>query len=72
MTDSLSAVIDAAFERRTEFSPQSAPAEVRDAVEQAIALLDAGKRSTRRCSSSIRARPASPRSATVSGTSTSG
>src|ERR1044072_9324204 len=44
MTDSaLSSVIDAAFERRTEFSPKSAPAEVRDAVEQAIALLDAGK-----------------------------
>jgi 2,3,4,5-tetrahydropyridine-2,6-dicarboxylate N-succinyltransferase len=44
MTDSaLPAVIDAAFERRTEFSPKNAPAEVRDAVEQAIALLDAGK-----------------------------
>ena len=44
MTDSaLSSVIDAAFERRTEFSPKSAPAEVRDAVDQAIALLDSGK-----------------------------
>jgi len=44
MTDSaLSAVIDAAFERRTELNPQNAPAEVRDAVEQAIALLDSGK-----------------------------
>ena len=32
MTDSLAAVIDAAFERRTELSPKSAPAEVRDAV----------------------------------------
>jgi 2,3,4,5-tetrahydropyridine-2,6-dicarboxylate N-succinyltransferase len=43
MSDSMSAVIDAAFERRAEFNPKSAPAEVRDAVEQAIALLDAGK-----------------------------
>ena len=44
MTDSaLSAVIDAAFERRTELSPKSAPAEIRDAVDQAIALLDSGK-----------------------------
>ena len=44
MTDSaLAAVIDAAFERRTQFSPKSAPAEVRVAVDQAIALLDSGK-----------------------------
>jgi 2,3,4,5-tetrahydropyridine-2,6-dicarboxylate N-succinyltransferase len=44
MTDSaLASVIDAAFERRTEFSPKSAPAEVRAAVDQAIALLDSGK-----------------------------
>ena len=44
MSDSaLSAVIDAAFERRAELSPKNAPAEIRDAVEQAIALLDAGK-----------------------------
>jgi 2,3,4,5-tetrahydropyridine-2,6-dicarboxylate N-succinyltransferase len=44
MTDSaLSAVIDAAFERRAELSPKNAPQEVRDAVEQAIALLDTGK-----------------------------
>ena len=44
MSDSaLSAIIDAAFERRAEFGPKSAPAEVREAVEQAIALLDAGK-----------------------------
>jgi 2,3,4,5-tetrahydropyridine-2-carboxylate N-succinyltransferase len=44
MTDSaLHAVIDAAFERRAELSPKSAPAEVRDAVEQAIAMLDTGK-----------------------------
>ena len=43
MTDALACVIDAAFERRTEFSPKSVPAEVRDAVEQAISLLDTGK-----------------------------
>ena len=44
MTDSaLPSVIDAAFERRAEFSPTSAPAEIRDAVEQAITLLDSGK-----------------------------
>ena len=44
MTDSaLPSVIDAAFERRAEFSPKNAPAEVRDAVEQAITLLDSGK-----------------------------
>jgi 2,3,4,5-tetrahydropyridine-2,6-dicarboxylate N-succinyltransferase len=44
MTDSaLPALIDAAFERRAEFGPKNAPAEVRDAVEQAITLLDAGK-----------------------------
>jgi 2,3,4,5-tetrahydropyridine-2-carboxylate N-succinyltransferase len=53
MTDSaLPALIDAAFERRAEFSPKNAPAEVRDAVEQAITLLDSGK-------------AASPRSATA-------
>jgi 2,3,4,5-tetrahydropyridine-2-carboxylate N-succinyltransferase len=39
----LQATIDAAWERRGEFSPQSAPAEVRDAVESAIAELDAGR-----------------------------
>jgi 2,3,4,5-tetrahydropyridine-2-carboxylate N-succinyltransferase len=44
MTDSaLPSVIDAAFERRAELSPKSAPAEIRDAVEQAITLLDSGK-----------------------------
>jgi 2,3,4,5-tetrahydropyridine-2,6-dicarboxylate N-succinyltransferase len=44
MTDSaLPCVIDAAFERRAELSPKSAPAEIRDAVEQAITLLDSGK-----------------------------
>ena len=39
----LAATIDAAWERRTEFSPQSAPADVADAVAQIIAELDAGR-----------------------------
>jgi 2,3,4,5-tetrahydropyridine-2-carboxylate N-succinyltransferase len=39
----LQATIDAAWERRAELSPKSAPAEVRDAVEAAIAELDAGR-----------------------------
>src|SRR5918995_2307225 len=44
MTDSaLPSVIDAAFERRAEFSPKSTPAEIRDAVAQAITLLDSGE-----------------------------
>jgi 2,3,4,5-tetrahydropyridine-2-carboxylate N-succinyltransferase len=43
MTDALPALIDAAFERRAEFSSTSAPTEIRDAVEQALTLLDSGK-----------------------------
>jgi 2,3,4,5-tetrahydropyridine-2-carboxylate N-succinyltransferase len=44
MTDSaLSSIIDAAFERRGEFTPKSAPTQVRDAVQEAIELLDSGK-----------------------------
>ncbi|HQR11587.1 MAG TPA: 2,3,4,5-tetrahydropyridine-2,6-dicarboxylate N-succinyltransferase [Casimicrobiaceae bacterium] len=39
----LSQTIDAAWERRTEFSPAAAPAEVRDAVTHVIAELDAGR-----------------------------
>ena len=39
----LAALIDAAFERRTEFSPKNAPADVRNAVNEAIELLDSGK-----------------------------
>jgi 2,3,4,5-tetrahydropyridine-2,6-dicarboxylate N-succinyltransferase len=35
--------IEAAFEERTKFSPKNAPADIRNAVEQVIALLDAGK-----------------------------
>lgn len=34
--------IEAAFEQRNEFSPTNAPQEVRDAVNQALAELDAG------------------------------
>jgi 2,3,4,5-tetrahydropyridine-2-carboxylate N-succinyltransferase len=41
--DSLQQIIDAAWERRTEFDPKSAPAELRDAVATAIAELDAGR-----------------------------
>ena len=43
MTRSLESTIDAAWERRNELSPQTAPAEVRDAVTSAIAELDAGR-----------------------------
>ena len=39
----LLATIDAAFERRAELGPKNAPADVRDAVDHAIALLDSGK-----------------------------
>jgi len=40
---SLQSVIDAAFERRAELSPASAPADVRDAVASVLADLDRGK-----------------------------
>ena len=43
MTSSLQSAIDSAWERRGELSPSSAPAEVRAAVEAAIAELDAGR-----------------------------
>ena len=43
LSTSLASLIDAAFEQRTQFSPGNAPADVRDAVEQAITLLDTGK-----------------------------
>jgi len=44
MTDTaLHSLIDAAFERRAEFTPKNAPADVRQAVEQAITLLDTGQ-----------------------------
>ena len=39
----LQSTIEAAWERRTELAPQSAPAEVREAVQTAIAELDAGR-----------------------------
>jgi 2,3,4,5-tetrahydropyridine-2-carboxylate N-succinyltransferase len=41
--DALIALINDAFERRAEFSPSNAPADLRRAVEQALDLLDAGK-----------------------------
>ncbi|HYM34769.1 MAG TPA: 2,3,4,5-tetrahydropyridine-2,6-dicarboxylate N-succinyltransferase [Steroidobacteraceae bacterium] len=43
MSTPLASFIDSAFERRNEFSPKNTPIDVRDAVEQAFALLDAGK-----------------------------
>src|SRR5690606_36473956 len=43
MNDSTSAVIEAGWERRAELSPQNVDAELRDAVEAAIAGLDAGR-----------------------------
>lgn len=39
----LASVIDEAFDRRQEFSPADAPAEVRDAVARCLAELDAGR-----------------------------
>ncbi|MEY2701316.1 MAG: 2,3,4,5-tetrahydropyridine-2,6-dicarboxylate N-succinyltransferase [Pseudomonadota bacterium] len=41
---SLENVIDQAFENRAEFSPQHAPAEIREAVGEALQLLDQGQR----------------------------
>jgi 2,3,4,5-tetrahydropyridine-2,6-dicarboxylate N-succinyltransferase len=43
MTDQLASLIDGAFERRAEFNPQNAPADVRQAVDQALDLLDCGR-----------------------------
>ena len=39
----LKAIIEDAFENRDSISPSSAPDEVRDAVAQAIDLLNTGK-----------------------------
>ena len=39
----LRSTIEAAYGRRAELSPERAPAELRDALEQAIALLDSGQ-----------------------------
>ena len=41
--DDVKAVIEAAFERRSDLSPQHAEPAVKDAVGEAIALLDAGE-----------------------------
>jgi 2,3,4,5-tetrahydropyridine-2-carboxylate N-succinyltransferase len=43
MSSSLQSTIDAAWERKSELSPQTAPAEVREAVASAISELDAGR-----------------------------
>ena len=40
--NTLEHIIDAAWEQRTEFSPKTAPAEVREAVAQVLSQLDAG------------------------------
>jgi 2,3,4,5-tetrahydropyridine-2-carboxylate N-succinyltransferase len=45
MTDltTLASTLTAAFEKRAEFSPKNAPADVRSAVDEALQLLDSGK-----------------------------
>ena len=45
MTDltQLATLITAAFDKRAEFSPKNAPADVRNAVDEALQLLDTGK-----------------------------
>lgn len=42
MTQALQSLIENAWEARSEFSPASAPADVRNAVEEVIAQLDSG------------------------------
>jgi 2,3,4,5-tetrahydropyridine-2-carboxylate N-succinyltransferase len=42
-TESLAALIDAAFEQRAQFTPKNAPADLRKGVDEAIDLLDRGK-----------------------------
>lgn len=39
----LQSIIENAFERRGDFSPSDAPQDVRDAVEQALALIESGE-----------------------------
>ena len=43
MTTQLQTIIDQAWERRTDYSPGNAPAELRDAVDHALAELNAGR-----------------------------
>jgi 2,3,4,5-tetrahydropyridine-2-carboxylate N-succinyltransferase len=43
MTSSLIETINAAFEQRNSLTPKSAPADIRNAVNEAIDLLDSGK-----------------------------
>ncbi len=40
---SLESIIESAFEQRAEFNPKNAPTDVRQAVDEAISLLDSGK-----------------------------
>ena len=42
MTQALTSLINDAFERRADFSPKNAPADVRSAVDAALDLLDSG------------------------------
>ena len=42
MSASLIDTINAAFEQRNELSPKNSPADIRNAVEEAIAQLDSG------------------------------
>ena len=41
--EALARLIDEAFENRAALSPSNAPSEIRDAVEQTLALLDQGE-----------------------------
>jgi 2,3,4,5-tetrahydropyridine-2,6-dicarboxylate N-succinyltransferase len=43
MSTSLQSIIEAAFEDRSQFSPQNVKAELKDAIAQVIALLDRGE-----------------------------
>ncbi|MBA4094602.1 MAG: 2,3,4,5-tetrahydropyridine-2,6-dicarboxylate N-succinyltransferase, partial [Candidatus Accumulibacter sp.] len=42
MTQQLQNIIDTAWEQRADFSPSTAPADVRNAVAEVLAGLDAG------------------------------
>ena len=43
MTNKLKKIIEAAFEQRREFDPDNVPAEVREAVEEVLSLLELGE-----------------------------
>src|SRR3990167_4227757 len=44
MTNSLQITIDNAFSQRDQFSPSQIPADIKTAIDEAIHLLDTGKR----------------------------